>query len=239
MNSTIARLIASGKAISGKYTGTGGVTILDAPPGKGLIVYRIEVEPFSDIPVGNLFTQAAPVAFFSWHQLNVWNQQGQQVWQFRDTLNTVLVGAVNVALPSGNCHQFDCWINGANYVTFQLTHAPQPFPAWGFALGAVPGGNREMPPVPFGYGNEPAPPSLFTPVRVLFPGGASESRPLGQITVPAFSQSFLGLQWPIDAATQLNPPQPGIPFGQYTMPIINIYYLIVEGNPTEVMKGAL
>lgn len=238
-NEIAAKLIAKGKAQPGHYVGgLGGVSRIAAPANGGLIITRIEMSAFADIAAPSTFLDAEDVMRKSWHQLTVWTQKGQQNFQMRHNLVNIVDDATGdiYTLPQGK-HVFDCWINAQDYALFQITRVPH-IPAAAFVLGQVPG-RVDIPPVPNGYGHEPTGIGNNVLRFEWVNAGIVEAKPLGNVLTPNLPISYNQNQWPIALQTSLNPPQLTIPFSELTIPVLNIDYLIVQGNPDETFKGAI
>jgi hypothetical protein len=237
MRDVINRLIASGKAVSGHFVGgTGGVSRIFAPPGKGLIITRIELSAFSDIPDTATFADGDIVAEYAWHQLAVFSQQGTQIFNARHDLSVMVIGGAFFTIPTGR-HIFDVWINARNYCFFSLTHAPAPIANWVSNIDRVPP-DQDIPEPPFNYGVSPGGQTTVTN-QIFDAVNGFEGRGMGIITPEVAAVSFPQLQWPTNIDSRLNPPIYTIPFGAYSAPVLNIDYIIVAGNPDETFRGAI
>jgi hypothetical protein len=232
MNAFISQLIAKGNANPAHFIGNGGLTRLFIPDKKGVIIYRITVSAFADLAPGVLFsTSPILVGNFSWHQLRVRHSKGAQFFNMRHELSSVFTPTlIPFTIPVGK-HVFDTWIQCQQPdVLFELTHAPQ-VTAWIATIDNLPATvNNDAPPA--GYGNAGKPGS-FTAVNHLRYTALSEYKAFGNVNLPfpGTNISRDTFTWDTNALSILNNPQPTIPFGHLTFPVIQVDYLEVNKNP--------
>lgn len=230
-----AELIAKGKAQVARFVGgLGAVSRIQAADGYGLIITKIRLHAFADLPAGQNFTSTADVAATTWHQLTVFTRNGQQQFQTRHEL--MFESNLRLLLPVG-WTDWDVWINAQDFAFFSLSHVP-PKAGWAITVGQVPG-NQILPNPPANYGKDPA--GINTIIHVRWTAaGQFQARPLGVVTPPTLTVPYLQNQWQIEnGVTSLNPGQPGIVFGERTFPILEVDYLIIKGTPDETYQNVI
>jgi len=239
MNCEISRLLATGQAQSSVYTTITPNSILTLPKsGKGIIIHKITVKAFADLPAGALFSSFPDVDFHAWHQLRIINAKGTQVFNFKWDLNhneDNLTGET-VLLPSGELTR-EIWFNSETDVILEWSGIKNLRVAWNNTIGAMPDIaqlNYNAPPFGFGKTNQPGNVATVSRVSdVISPiPNAFEFRAFGETLPPLIPNSKTNFEWPLTTQTALNPGQPNIAYGQFTMPNLQVDYIIYNKAPT-------
>jgi len=247
-NFFIDKILASGKARIGYYTASGGQMLLEAPDGNALIITKMRLSAFADLPSGEDFTTIDDrLGRFTWHQLRVNGTMGISVFHARHKLNIVASAGGTFSIPDGSTTWDKLYIPSDGNILFDLSHAPS-IDDYAVNIGPLPEAVKKPTPIqpPTGYGQEGYPVFRQT-VDLLTWSNASplswEHRPFGTYTTPSVARnSSSKFIWSINDTTELNPPLVGvsaIPYGELTIPLLEVEYIAFNKSPDWNFPGAI
>lgn len=226
----ISQLIGQGPVQFGTFSSGAGQMVLDVPKDKGIVIFHMRLHAFADLGAGERFTDPAAVLTKAWHQLRVIGTKGINTFHARHKLVNISDGTDVYTLPNGYT-DIDCWLNHNTNVIFELSHVPA---VRTIATGTLPGNIKQplnaQPPGGYGRTGMNNPTASIATVSRVFEAGVYEIRMFGgaQAPTPAEASSTDIYQWPINASTALNAPQPGIAMGQLTYPLLEVKYILVN-----------
>lgn len=234
----LQKLIAKGDAQFGTFCSGAGVMLLEVPDKKGIIITHMRLHAFADMPNNVEFTNVQTVVARTWHQLRVIGQKGTNTFHTRHKLvqvqETVEGVTTTYVLPEG-WTDWDVFLNHEGNVVFELSHYPG-FSSFTAANMPVAVKIPLLPQPPSGYGiqgqTDPSP-SIPT-VATMRRAGVFEVKMFGRATTAAeTSNSTTIMQWPITSLSNLATPQFSLTFGQKTIPLLEVQYILYNKNPNE------
>ncbi len=238
----LQKLIGLNEAQVGYWSSGAGLMLLEVPNGKAVVITRIMIHAFADLPADTDFTDTETVAQYTWHQLRVIGDKGISAFHARHDLRQVPAADQGTAIIPVGITTIDTFINQADNILFELTHF-SPGTSMNISVGLLPTTVKfptNVPVPPAGYGRQQVAGSINTVSSLRAGVNDYEIKMFGSSQVGALTRnSNTSLQWPVNANTALNAPQFAIEYGYLTQPIIQVEYVIVNKNTSAKFSGSV
>lgn len=226
-NDFINGLLASGKASAGVYNAASGLSVINVPEGKAIIIIGYKWYNFADLPANTTFANANQVNLHMFHQMRFIGSKGANTYLFKGDAEPITISQTQYYVPYGYV-QADCFFVSETPIIIEISHGSQSR-NWVVSQNQLP---NEVPvnyqPPPAGYGKKG--PAALNQVSKITEAGVFEVNPFN-VYEPAnpVPVSFNSFQWPINSNYALHPPQWSLnPFGNKTAPQVEVNFVVVN-----------